>query len=263
MSDGEARRRFRAVVSYHGGPYAGWQSQPGKNAIQDHLVAAMARVHPSAGGLQGAGRTDAGVHAFGQGMHFDVPVELGMSGTDWRNALNAHLPGTIRIMHCREAEPGFHARFSATGKVYAYELYLGPVLPGPRAGLAWGMRGGIDVDRLEEAASLMEGYYDFASFSASRGKPELNPDDTRRRVDRVEVRKDGEDVTIVFQGEGFLYKMVRMMTGALVRCAQGKLRLDEIRALRDEPEAGRKSPLTAPAQGLYLWRVLYRSDEDE
>lgn len=250
-------RRFKMTVAYDGRPFEGWQSQPSGNTIQDKLLAALQSIHPEIKTVQGSGRTDAGVHALAQIAHFDVAPGWRMNGEEWRLALNTKLPPTIRVMACEETATDFHARFSATGKTYRYELFTGPVLPPLRAGLAWHLRSAPDVALLQEAIALFQGVHDFASFAANRGDPALNPEDTSRRIDLAQLEIEGEDIHLTFHGNGFLYKMVRLMTGAIVRCGQGGVSLEEIRELLDNPQAGKKSPLAAPADGLYLVSVDY------
>ncbi|MEM7012408.1 MAG: tRNA pseudouridine(38-40) synthase TruA, partial [Verrucomicrobiota bacterium] len=206
MSD---RHRFKLTVAYDGRPFEGWQSQPSGNTIQDHLQSAVHAIHPESGAVHGSGRTDAGVHALAQIAHFDAPTELKMDASAWLRALNTKLPRTIRMMNCEAVDSDFHARFSATGKTYQYDLFTGQVLPPLRLGLAWHVTKTIDLQLLKEAALRFEGRHDFAAFAANRGDPESNPTDTRRTIFSVQTQINGPDLRLTFHGEGFLYKMVR------------------------------------------------------
>jgi len=244
--------RLKLTLAYDGAGFRGWQSQPGGGSVQDILQEAMTRL---AGGkkvsVQGSGRTDAGVHAIGQVAHADVPALRG-NARFWQHALNAVLPPQIRVMSCRAAAEDFHARYSATGKTYDYFLWTGSVLPPHQAGRCWHVRE-IDVSALRRAAKILAGRHDFAAFAANRGTP---VGDTRRNLRRIVVSAQGPLVRIRFDGDGFLYKMVRMLVAAMVRVAQGKGTLSDLRARL--AGRGAASPReVAPADGLYLVSVRY------
>ncbi len=252
-----AETRFRIVVAYCGEGFDGWQSQVSGNGVQDHLLRALRDIHPGIATVQGSGRTDAGVHALAQVAHFDVPADWRMDGRAWREALNNRLPPTLRIMEAAPAPPGFHARFSATGKTYRYEIFTGPVLPPGRAFRAWHLPRPPDPDKLRAAAAVFRGRHDFSAFAANRGKAVPKPADPHRTLFRTDVIILGDDIHLEFEGDGFLYKMVRLMTGAIVRAGQGKLAAEEIGSWLADPPEGRKSPVVAPPDGLYLVSVRY------
>ena len=244
--------RLKLTLAYDGAGFRGWQSQPGGGAVQDVLQQAMTRL---AGGkkvsVQGSGRTDAGVHATGQVAHADVPAERG-EPRFWLQALNAVLPPRLRVLNCARTDQSFHARYSATGKTYEYLLWTAPILPPHWAGRCWHVRG-VDVPALRRAAKILAGRHDFRGFSANRGTP---VGDTRRHLRRIAVSSDGPLLRLRFEGDGFLYKMVRMLVAAMVRVAQGKASTGDLRARL----AGRPSELprdVAPPDGLYLVRVRY------
>lgn len=245
--------RLRLTLAYDGAAFRGWQSQSGGGAVQDVLKEAMTRL---AGGtpvdVQGAGRTDAGVHAFGQVAHADVPAKRG-GVPFWPRALNAILPPTLRVLSCARAAEGFHARYGATGKSYEYLLWTAPVLPPHLAGRAWHVRPAPDPVLLRRAARVLVGRHDFRGFSANRGTPVR---DTRRHLRKVTVSQRGAEIRLRFEGDGFLYKMVRMLVAAMVRLAQDRATLADLRARL----AGRETDLprtVAPPDGLYLRRVVY------
>ncbi|MEY3479538.1 MAG: tRNA pseudouridine(38-40) synthase TruA [Verrucomicrobiota bacterium] len=244
--------RLKLTLAYDGAGFRGWQTQPGGGAVQDVMQEMMTRL---AGGkkvsVQGSGRTDAGVHALGQVAHADVPDVRG-SARFWLHALNAVLPPQVRVMSCTAAPENFHARLSAAGKIYEYLLWTAPILQPHWAGRCWHLRG-VDVPALRRAGKIVTGRHDFAGFSANRGTP---VGDTRRHLRRVTVAAEGPLVRIRFEGDGFLYKMVRMLVAAMVRVAQGKSVPEDLRARL----AGRGAALprdVAPADGLYLARVRY------
>ncbi|MEM1294615.1 MAG: tRNA pseudouridine(38-40) synthase TruA [Verrucomicrobiota bacterium] len=250
-------RRYRLTIAYDGRPFEGWQSQPSGNTVQDYLLGAAREIHPEVSTFQGSGRTDAGVHAEAQVAHFDVPGDSTMDGDAWLRALNTKLPRTIRIMNSLEVSSEFHAQFDAEGKTYRYELFTGPVLPPLRAGLAWHVRRELDWERLVQAANLFVGEHDFAAFAANRGDPGSNPDNTIRTLFEVVPERQADVITVTLHGNGFLYKMVRLIIGGVTKCAQGAIELSELKRLLDRPKNGEKSPLAAPPDGLCLVRVDY------
>lgn len=267
--DGQRLSRIRIVVAYDGRPFSGWQSQPNRNAVQDHLEAA---VRAAAGAdrripVHGSGRTDAGVHALGQVAHFDAPGESRLAPEAWQRALNAMLPPTIRIMRAGRAPAGFHARFSAIGKTYHYRLVNAPVLSPFDVGLAWHVRGKLDLDRLADALGAFEGTHDFRAFAANRGdgsdaKDGGNPVRTLDEA-RLVPDPDGVAIRLSFHGDGFLYRMVRLLTGSAVRVAQRRSSLDWLHSLL-APEVALpgapKSSFCAPSDGLFLMGVDYPAD---
>jgi len=219
--------------------------------VQDHLERAFERVTGGAVCVHGAGRTDASVHALAQCAHVDVGKLL--APARWVDALNALLPPAIRVLCCRYVSNDFHARLSAKGKIYRYRIWTGSVLPPFEYRRAWHVAQPLDLQVLKSTAKHLVGTHDFAGFAANRGKPEKS---TIRTVNSVRVRRNGPCVTIDFDGDGFLYKMVRLMVGALVNCAFGKMQAEEItsRLHSGEVSSGR---FAAPAEGLYLVRVRY------
>ncbi len=248
--DGSRSRRWVCVCAYDGTPFSGWQSQSGGNAIQDVIERRLATVLKVAVRIHASGRTDAGVHAKGQVFHFDA---------DWRHgaaklaaALRSGLPGAIQIRSLREAPGGFHARFSATGKTYTYRLFLGDPDPFTRP-YVWALPRKPELARMRAAASALVGKHDFAAYSAFNGSERETTERTLRRLD-VAVR--GRKVTITAEADGFLYKMVRSLVGAVVAAGEGKLSVERIRQLLVE---GRRTAevQTAPPQGLFLERVDY------
>lgn len=245
-------RRLKLIIAYDGSPFRGWQSQPRGGTIQDRLEAAFASVAGAEIRVHGAGRTDAGVHALGQCAHVDLP-KTNLSAGTWRNALNASLPPQIRIVSCRFVAKTFHARFQARGKVYRYRIATTRVFSPFEIGRAWHVSTTVDDNLLRACAALFVGRHDFAGFAANRGHP---PETTTRTIHAVRVRRTSALSTIEFDGDGFLYKMVRLMVGSIVRCATGKDSLAEIRRRLQKPDAD-GARLVAPAGGLRLVRVRY------
>lgn len=202
--------------------------------------------------VHGSGRTDAGVHALAQSAHADVPA--GQLPLDrWRGAINANLPLEIRVKRVRIVSGKFHARYDATSKQYRYRLFHESWLDPLELGRAWHVPGSLDFDLMHQAAKILIGHHDFGAFAANRGKP---VETTVRDVWKIHLRRQGPLITLTFEGEGFLYKMVRLLTGTIVRAGRGKTTLAEIEAMLAHP-ALPKSSLAAPAEGLYLVRVGY------
>ena len=246
--------RLKFIVAYDGGPFAGWQSQLNGNGIQDHLETAFEQICSERIRVHGAGRTDAGVHAIAQCAHVELPARR--YGTDrWVSALNGVLPPAIRIARCQFVSESFHSRFSAKGKVYRYRIWNADVLPPLENGRAWHVRNPLDIAAMRTAAKDFAGQHDFASFAANRGAP---VSDAIRTIRRISVRQSGPRVSIEVEGDGFLYKMVRLMVGTLVRIGLGMAEPDEIRSrLKAPPRVNARGRNAAPAAGLFLVRVRY------
>jgi tRNA pseudouridine38-40 synthase len=246
--------RLRFVVAYDGAPFAGWQSQASGNTVQDRLEQAFATISRQAVRVHGAGRTDAGVHALAQSAHLDLP-SAEIPAWQWIEALNGSLPSAIRVISCRYISSKFHARFSAKGKVYRYRIWNAAVLPPFESGRAWHVHSPLDFTAMSEEAKVFVGTHDFAAFAANRGR---NEESTVRTIDSVRIRRSGRCCTIEVSGEGFLYKMVRLMVGALVRHGRGQSAPGEIAArLLFPARFHARGRLVAPADGLYLVRVRY------
>ncbi len=250
-------RRLKLIVCYDGRDFAGWQSQKHGNTIQDQIERSFATICGRRVIVTGAGRTDAGVHALGQCGHADVPATKILSAPDWLKALNGTLPLTIRILRARFVSENFHARFSARAKLYRYRI-LNTAISSPfELGRAWHIAQPLNSNTLKEGAALIVGRHDFAGFAASRGKEET---DTVRTIESIRIVKRGDVVAMEFRGDGFLYKMVRMIVGALVRCALGKAPLEETSSRLHNASTAAETQTTrpvAPAEGLYLVRIRY------
>ena len=254
-----ATRRLRFVVAYDGTPFAGWQIQAGKRGtVQGHLESAFSklcggrRVH-----VQGSGRTDAGVHALAQVAHADVDVTRAAfaNARDWPKPMNAHLPPEIRVLSARFVSTDFEARFSALGKIYRYRIWNASLMSPFELGHAWHVPGPLDLASMRAALHLVVGRHDFAAFAANRG-PGGAPKTTIRTISRATVTRRGALLIFEFEGDGFLYRMVRLLTGAVVRVGQGKATRDWIERLLAKPSSA-KNHYLAPAEGLYLKRVIY------
>ncbi len=246
--------RLCFLIAYNGKPFDGWQSQPHGKAVQDHIERALECVVKSPVRIHGSGRTDAGVHALGQVAHFDLDANP-VPAERWPIAINCHLPPEIRVMHCEEKPGDFHARFSAVGKIYEYRVRFATILPPMEHGRVWLVPGRWRLDGLTAAATAVSGRHDFAAFAANRGHPEH--DTVRSLKVFPSLDPDFEELcTIRFEGDGFLYRMVRLLTGAMVQVATGRIPLTELERLLEAPR-GETCRFCAPADGLTLVTVLY------
>jgi tRNA pseudouridine38-40 synthase len=244
--------RWKCVCAYDGGGFAGWQSQPGGNSVQDVIEARLAQIFGEPRRIHGSGRTDAGVHARGQVFHFDAPWRHGADRL--KAALRVNLPAALQIKSVAPIEPTFHARFSATGKRYTYHLFLGDADPFLRPHV-WSIERPqpLKLELMAAAAERLRGRHDFAAYAANNGQER---EDSVRDLRRVELQRRGRHVKLVFEADGFLYKMVRSLVGALVSVGEGKLTLEQVSQLL---EGARRTEAvqTAPPQGLFLDRVFY------
>jgi len=254
-------KRLRFTIAYCGTPWKGWQSQAGGSGVQDQLEAAIRRAVRLKARVHGSGRTDAGVHALAQIAHVDVPESLGMSDEIWIKAINACLPSTIRLIKVDEVSPRFHARFDAIGKIYRYRIWRQPLLSPFEADRAWHLHGPLDLGALRECFAMLIGTHNFIRLSANRGdisevERRQLPEKTTRTIRRAEVWETADVLELEFQGDGFLYKMVRLIVGSLMQVARGREPVSWFAGLLHDPH-GMQSNQTAPAGGLYLVQVQY------
>lgn len=218
--------------------------------MQDVLEEALQEAAGQPVRIHGAGRTDAGVHAEGQVCHFDVP-SITLTPDEWVRALNARLPGTVRVLSAAVTAENFHARYSAKAKVYKYRLVTEPILPPALFQRAWHVRE-LPVRPLQDAVNIFVGRHNFAAFSANRGGPVHDP---YRTIFSADLLPASYGFELTFRGDGFLYKMVRMMVGACVRHARGLVSLEDL-ATRLAAGMPRWNHV-APPDGLCLVRVEY------
>jgi tRNA pseudouridine38-40 synthase len=247
-------RRLKLIVAYDGAEFAGWQSQRHGNTIQDNLERAFAAISGDAVRVHGAGRTDSGVHALAQCAHVDV-IEPRITPARWMAALNDHLPSAIRVLRCSSVGSTFHARYSSREKTYRYVVWNGDVLPPFERTRAWHVSAPLDYNAMSEAAGDFLGEHDFAAFAANRGKRD---DSTVRQILKVRTHRSGRRIVFEFTGNGFLYKMVRMMVGLLVQIGRGARERSEIRRRLSKPRVRTAGDhFVAPPDGLVLVRVRY------
>lgn len=250
--------RFLFTCAYDGQPYCGWQSQRGGESVQDTIEAAVAAILKTPVRVAASGRTDAGVHAYGQCFHVDVPATCRMSTQNWVAALNAHLPSSIRILAAREVSDDFHARFSAAGKEYEYLIDRSPVLMPFMSGRVWHIPHDFDDVALGAALREYVGEHDFRRFAANRGnEPAVPPAGFYvRQIYSATMEREGELLRLRFHGNGFMYRMVRLLVGTAHQVARGRMNVAQLRSMLADP-LGDKTRFCAPADGLYLRKVFY------
>ncbi|MCM3876151.1 MAG: tRNA pseudouridine(38-40) synthase TruA [Thermoanaerobaculia bacterium] len=243
--------RLKLELAYLGSFFEGWQLQAPREGgtlprtVQGEIEDSLKRVYGAPIRIHGAGRTDAGVHAEAQVAHFEVPEGSPLiPSKNLPRALNAKLPWDARVLSVSEANPDFHARHSATGKIYVYRLRRGEMLH-PHRGLVEALAGEpLDVAAMRAAAATLVGRRDFAPFSLTGSDPAT----TVRTLARLDVEEQGTLLVITAAGDGFLRGMVRRLVGTLRDAGRGRIRPEEALA--------RPGP-TAEARGLTLERVLY------
>jgi tRNA pseudouridine38-40 synthase len=247
-------KRWKCVCAYDGSGFSGWQSQPKGDSVQDCIEGRLAAVLGVATRTHSSGRTDAGVRASGQVFHFEA--EWAHGPEKLAAALRHRLSKAIQVISVREASADFHARFSAKGKVYEYHIHLGDADPFTRP-YCWTILRPLDIGAMRAAAAVLEGKHDFKAFSAMNGEEPGDTGDTVRDLRRLGVLVRGRNLRIVAEAEGFLYKMVRSLVGALVAVGDGKLTPSDIETILASGVRTARVQ-TAPPQGLFLSRVRYR-----
>lgn len=244
-------QRYKATIAYDGSGFSGYQIQPKGRTVQGEIEQVLQKLHKGqAVGVTASGRTDSGVHARGQVIHFDSPLRL--SGDQWIKAFNSLLPDDISFLKAEEAGSDFHARFDAVKKKYKYFLYSGPVRDPFKRHFAAHVRGSLNVEAMREAAGYLTGTHDFTSFCSAK----TETGNRVRTLFELDMEEHGNELVLTFIGDGFLYNMVRIIVGTLLDVGSGKMdigAIPDILAAKDRTLAGK----TAPAEGLYLWEVYY------
>ncbi|WP_055047777.1 tRNA pseudouridine(38-40) synthase TruA [Devosia sp. A16] len=243
--------RYRLSIEYDGRPFCGWQRQAHDLSVQQLLEEAIERFSGEGVVTQAAGRTDAGVHALGQVVHFDLE-------RDWdpfkvREALNYHTkPHPVAILTVDRVDDSFEARFSATARHYEYRILNRRARPGLDMGRVWHVPVPLDVEAMHAAAQLILGRHDFTTFRAA----ECQANSPERTLDIFSVSPQAEMIVVIAKARSFLHSQVRSMVGSLKLVGDGKWQPRDFRAALDARDRARCGPL-APPDGLYLTRVDY------
>jgi tRNA pseudouridine38-40 synthase len=242
--------RVALGLEYDGTGFAGWQSQRSARGVQSLVEAALSPVAAEPVSLICAGRTDAGVHAFGQVVHFDTHARR--SARAWVLGANTNLPADICVAWARPVPQHFHARYSAEARTYRYQVFNRPVRSALAARGATWIRHPLDHARMQSAAPALLGSHDFSAFRSA----ESQSHSPIRRVEALSVIRKGEFVFIEVTANAFLHHMVRNIVGLLIAIGQGDEEPGWARQVLESKERTKGGP-TAPAQGLYLWSVRY------
>lgn len=242
--------RIVLAVEYNGVPYCGWQSQTGGCGVQDALEIAIKNIAEHQVRVHAAGRTDTGVHALMQVVHFDT--ETTRPDSAWVRGVNAFLPETIRVVWAKKADDDFHARFSAVQRRYQYLLVNQPTAPAIQVDRAGWYHMPLDVSAMQQAISYLLGEHDFSAFRAS----ECQAKSPVKNLQIATVKKHAEWLVFEFAANAFLHHQVRNMVGALLYVGNGKYSPAFIKELLAQKDRTLSPPTFAP-QGLYLTGVQY------
>lgn len=245
-------QRYKCIISYDGSGFSGYQVQPNKRTVQLELEAVLAKMHKATPvKVSGSGRTDAGVHALGQVIHFDSPLPIGEDR--WEIALNSMLPEDISVHSVEKVADDFHSRFAAKGKEYRYRLHLSAKRDPFQRKFAYHYPYPLNLEAMKEASKYFLGTHDFTSFCSAKTEVE----DKVRTIQAIDFLLDGDQLTIRFVGNGFLYNMVRILVGTILEVGAGDRLPEDIPAILEKKDR-RLAGKTAPAHGLYLWEVFYQ-----
>ena len=244
-------QRYAGIVEYEGTGFGGWQIQPNSDTIQERIEKALHELFARPLKIQGSGRTDAGVHALGQVFHFDAPNKY--STESIINALNIRLDKQIAITCLIPTHEDFHSRFDVVRKEYVYRISTRRIRPVFSRHISWNFSQSLDVEKMQMASKLFLNGVDFRIFTTEAHK-KVN---TVRNIESIEVTKENGIIEISFCSKGFLYNLVRALTGTLVHVGKGRISIDDLREIMDSGERDMVPPL-APAKGLFLNWVEYR-----
>lgn len=246
-------KNVKITLAYDGSRYDGWQKQGNtENTIQGKLEALLSKMEGRETEIVGAGRTDAGVHARGQVFH--VKLSGDKSAREVMEYMNQYLPADIRVTEAKEADMRFHSRYQAVGKKYLYCIHNGRVSDPFKRKYQYFIPEKLDLEAMRQAAGLLAGTWDFQGFCANKRMKKS----TVRTLYEITITACGDEIEILYHGNGFLYHMVRILTGTLIEVGQGLRRPETVKEIlekRDRQKAG----FTAPAHGLFLLEVEYDS----
>jgi tRNA pseudouridine38-40 synthase len=245
-------RTFLATLHYDGTGFVGWQRQPAGRSVQSEFERVLERLFGRRAAAHAAGRTDAGVHAAGQGVSFNAPISWSASAL--QRALNALLPRDCWVEQVHEMQPGFHARKSALSRRYRYDIGLDAAAASPfRRPYEWALGRGLDLDLLQATSRLIQGEHDFRAFAVKANKPHYR---CKLALASWESRPESRGMSFHVEADRFLHHMVRLLVGTMVDVALGRRPVDAMAALLQRQDNSDTSP-PAPAQGLYFVAASY------
>lgn len=245
-------RRFKITIEYDGTSYYGWQRQKDHVSVQQAIEEALAKLTHETIKIEGAGRTDAGVHALGQVAHFDVVRDI--TAYRMKEGLNFHLNDHgISIVNCENVEDDFHARFSAVSRSYCYRIF-NRRSPSPlEANRSWHIKKPLDLDAMLEGCQYFLGHHDFSSFRAAACQAKS----AEKTLTHLSIQREGDHVISVrIASPSFLHNQVRIIMGTLVQVGLGKREARSIESLLKTPDR-KRSGMTAPPYGLYFDSITY------
>lgn len=243
-------RNIKIIIEYDGKNFNGWQKQKDKLNIQGEIERAIFDITGEEVNLTASGRTDAGVHSLGQTANFKIENDMPVDKIPL--AINSKLKKTIRVQSAEEVDERFHSRYNCKGKKYRYIINNAPIESALYKDLQLHISTKLDIDKMREAIKYFVGKHDFASFKSSG----TSSKDSVREIYKAEIIQDGNLIKIELTGSGFLYNMVRIISGTLVDVGLGKISPSDIPNIiesKDRKNAGK----TLPPQGLYLVEVYY------
>lgn len=247
------KRNIKLVLEYDGSRYDGWQKQGNTdNTIQGKMEAILLKWSGKEIEIHGSGRTDAGVHARGQVANFHIDDTVCPDAKTAKEYLNRYLPEDIRICEAEVVQERFHSRLLATRKTYSYYVETAEKKNVFERKYVWGLGEKLNIRAMREAAGYFLGEHDFKSFCSNKKMKKS----TVRRIDAITMEEQGSKVVFSFTGNGFLYNMVRIMTGTLVEVGMGKRRPEEMQEILDAMNR-EAAGITAPPEGLFLMEVEY------
>lgn len=251
----EVSQTFKLTLEYDGSKFSGWQQQINARTVQGDLIEAARELFRSEIDVQGAGRTDAGVHALGQVAHIKLTTPTRLSPEQMLRQFNDRLPSGIAVVDLAPASPRFHARHDALSRAYFYQISTRKTALAKR--YVWWIKEPLDTGSMQQAAALLAGRHDFAAFRAP--DPSKPGESTIVAVDSAEVGLDNHLIVFRIEASHFLWKMVRRLAGTLVKVGKGDVTVDQFAVLlRGKPQAGLDiAAWTAPASGLFLEGVKY------
>ncbi|HET7522263.1 MAG TPA: tRNA pseudouridine(38-40) synthase TruA [Bacillales bacterium] len=243
--------RLKCTIAYDGTGFSGYQIQPKGRTVQGVIEQALARIHKGrAVRVTASGRTDAGVHARGQVLHFDSELDIPEDG--WKKALNSALPPDIAVRGVEYVSSLFHARFDAVTKEYRYRVRHSKDPDVFRRRYTYHYPRHLETARIKEAAGALVGTHDFSSFCGAGSEVQ----NKERTLETVDIFLDNDELIFRLVGNGFLYQMVRIIVGTLLEVGNGRRPPETIRPILQARDRGKAGP-TAPGHGLFLWQVTY------
>ncbi|MCZ6872582.1 MAG: tRNA pseudouridine(38-40) synthase TruA [bacterium] len=245
-----SRRRIKLILEYNGARYHGWQVQPNMVTVQGAVETWLSVITNDTVRLHAAGRTDAGVHAFGQVAHFDTPSTISLP--DLQRGLNRLLPEDIVVRQVLDVGLDFHSQYAAKKKTYTYIVYNHPLRSVFRSPFTWHIRQPLDVSAMREAAQVLVGRHDFSAFRAASCTAR-NP---VRCLERIAVKRRAQQIFFVLRANGFLQHMVRNIVGTLVAIGRGKMHRQSMLRILKSGQRQLAGP-TAPPHGLFMIRIQY------